>query len=133
MAKYKVKPGDSWERIAGKYYGDQRQFLKLMQANPKIRGLHPGMEIKIPWLGKKGKVDKAFIPDDVMSALKGKARFSFEDASRGRIQKRSGGVPTAAATAAGDSGVGFIDFDDPGLVINGYYAVGAIFNNIVEK
>jgi phage tail protein X len=48
MAQYKVKQGDSWERIAGKVYGDQRQFLNLLNANPGIQMLKKGMTINLP-------------------------------------------------------------------------------------
>jgi len=45
---YVVKAGESWESIAGKLTGNQRQFLELAQANPNIYMLAPGMVINIP-------------------------------------------------------------------------------------
>lgn len=42
---YVVKPGDSWESIAGSQLGNQRMFLKLMQANGGT--LHPGDVIRL--------------------------------------------------------------------------------------
>lgn len=50
MAKYKtytVKSGDSYAKIAGQIYGDQRWMSALAGAN-QDRMLHPGMEIRIP-------------------------------------------------------------------------------------
>lgn len=47
---YTVRAGDSWEKIAGIMYGDQRMFGELMRANGQIAGgkLHPGMTIYLP-------------------------------------------------------------------------------------
>ena len=47
MAQYTVKQGDSWERIAGKMTGNQRQFLNLASYNDFVN-LQPGMVIDIP-------------------------------------------------------------------------------------
>jgi hypothetical protein len=46
--KYTVKSGDSWARIAGRVYGDQRMFAALMRANRGILVLRPGMVIDLP-------------------------------------------------------------------------------------
>lgn len=43
---YTVKNGDSWARIAGNTTGDQRNFLRIAQANGGY--LKPGMVIRIP-------------------------------------------------------------------------------------
>lgn len=48
MPTYTVQPGDSWTRIAGNVYSDQRMFQELMAANPDISMLHPGMVINLP-------------------------------------------------------------------------------------
>lgn len=49
---YTVGAGDSWESIAGKTTGDQRNFLRLMEANGGY--LRPGMQIKIPGSVRNG-------------------------------------------------------------------------------
>ena len=46
--KYVVRQGDSWESIAGKLTGNQRQFLEIAKVNPNIYSLLPGMVINIP-------------------------------------------------------------------------------------
>lgn len=48
MPTYTVQPGDSWTRIAGNVYGDQRMFQLLQEANADISMLHPGMVINLP-------------------------------------------------------------------------------------
>jgi len=45
---YTVKPGDSWAKIAGKIYGDQRMLGELQRANKGIGSLRPGMRISTP-------------------------------------------------------------------------------------
>lgn len=46
--KYVVKAGDSWAKIAGEMYGDQRMFAELMRANPNIAMMRPGQTLKLP-------------------------------------------------------------------------------------
>jgi hypothetical protein len=50
MASYTVKSGDSWARIAGDHYGNQRWLIELAQANGRsIQDiLHPGDVIDLP-------------------------------------------------------------------------------------
>ncbi|UOF79174.1 lysin motif [Caudoviricetes sp.] len=49
MATYTVKPGDSWARIAGQAYGNQRWLVELAKANGGTgRMLHPGETIDLP-------------------------------------------------------------------------------------
>jgi len=48
MAQYKVKPGDSWARIAGNVLGNQSRYKELIAANPGTSMLHPGDTIRIP-------------------------------------------------------------------------------------
>lgn len=49
MASYTVKPGDSWARIAGAVYGNQRWLLELAKVNGGVnRILHPGEVIDAP-------------------------------------------------------------------------------------
>lgn len=48
MATYTVKTGDSWEKIAGEVYGDQRMFLELHKANQGIYVLQPGQVLDLP-------------------------------------------------------------------------------------
>ena len=45
---YKVQPGDSWARIAGKLFGDQRMLGELQRANGGVGGLKPGMMLNVP-------------------------------------------------------------------------------------
>jgi hypothetical protein len=47
-ATYTVQTGDSWEKIAGKVYGNQRMFLELAKANQGIYNLAPGMVLDLP-------------------------------------------------------------------------------------
>ena len=48
MATYTVQTGDSWAKIAGKVYGNQRMFLELAKANQGIYNLAPGMVLDLP-------------------------------------------------------------------------------------
>lgn len=49
MASYTVKPNDSWARIAGQAYGNQRWYNELANANGGLgRMLHPGDVIELP-------------------------------------------------------------------------------------
>jgi hypothetical protein len=48
MAQYKVSAGESWASIAGKLYGDQRQFVNIMQANPGMAYPMEGQTIEVP-------------------------------------------------------------------------------------
>jgi hypothetical protein len=48
MGSYTVKPGDSWDSIAGQLYGNERMFGELMRANGGGFALHPGMRITTP-------------------------------------------------------------------------------------
>lgn len=48
MPSYTVKAGESWMSIAGEQLGDQRQYLRLMEANSGTTVLHPGSVINIP-------------------------------------------------------------------------------------
>lgn len=49
MAQYTVKSGDSWARIAGDQYGNQRWLVELAKANGGTgRTLHPGEVIDLP-------------------------------------------------------------------------------------
>lgn len=48
MATYTVKTGDSWEKIAGEVYGNQRMFLELAKANRGIYVLRPGQVLDLP-------------------------------------------------------------------------------------
>ena len=49
MAQYTVKSGDSWARIAGIVYNDQRRLIDLANANGGTgRVLHPGEVIELP-------------------------------------------------------------------------------------
>lgn len=45
---YTVQTGDSWAKIAGKIYGNQRMFKELMAANPNLKFLRPGQKLKLP-------------------------------------------------------------------------------------
>lgn len=47
VKSYTVQPGDSWSRIAGSVYGNQRYFAMLASYNGGV-DLHPGMVIDIP-------------------------------------------------------------------------------------
>ncbi len=67
MARYTVKPGDSWAKIAGKVYGDQRMFQEIMKANPNIRVLQPGMKLRLP-----SKVAKPVVTIDPRSVPTGR-------------------------------------------------------------
>lgn len=44
---YTVQAGDSWAKIAGKLYGNQRMFKELMAANPQLKYLRPGQQINL--------------------------------------------------------------------------------------
>lgn len=44
---YTVQAGDSWAKIAGKLYGNQRMFKELMAANPQLKYLRPGQSINL--------------------------------------------------------------------------------------
>lgn len=44
---YTVQAGDSWAKIAGKLYGNQRMFKELMAANPQLKYLRPGQKINL--------------------------------------------------------------------------------------
>lgn len=49
MGQYTVQPGDSWARIAGNTYGNQRWLVELARANGGTsRVLHPGETIDLP-------------------------------------------------------------------------------------
>lgn len=48
MPSHTVVAGDSWAKIAGQYYGDQRRYLDLANANGGLGMLHPGDVINIP-------------------------------------------------------------------------------------
>lgn len=48
MGSYVVQPGDSWAKIAGSAYGDQRRYLDLANANGGLGMLHPGDTINLP-------------------------------------------------------------------------------------
>jgi hypothetical protein len=45
---YTVKAGDSWAKIAGEIYGNQRMYIELMKANGDIGMLKPGQTIYLP-------------------------------------------------------------------------------------
>jgi len=45
---YTVKSGDSWAKIAGDVYGNQRMYIELMKANGDINMLKPGQTIYLP-------------------------------------------------------------------------------------
>ncbi len=45
---YTVQPGDNFYTIAQKLYGSQRYAGLLLDANPGIYALHPGMELDVP-------------------------------------------------------------------------------------
>ena len=47
MATYTVQPGDSFEKIAGKIYGDQRMFAEIMRYNG-LYTLRAGQVIDLP-------------------------------------------------------------------------------------
>src|SRR3990167_3495594 len=57
--QYVVKRGDSWVRIAGQVYGDQRMFGELIRANSKLASgmLQPGDVLRLP-----PKKDRPFDP-----------------------------------------------------------------------
>lgn len=55
---YIVEGGDSYERIAGKVYSDQRMFAELMSANGGVY-LRPGMKIVLP-----AKIDNPFVSNE---------------------------------------------------------------------
>lgn len=71
MATYTVKPGDSWFRIAGILYGDQRMAGELQAMNAGIDVLQPGMKIKIPDKPAEGYVP--YIAPGQMEAWFGQA------------------------------------------------------------
>ena len=48
MATYTVKPGDSWFRIAGNVYGDQRMAGALQAANSNISVIKTGQTLRLP-------------------------------------------------------------------------------------
>lgn len=48
MSTYTVQNGDSWSRIAGNVYGDQRWMQYLQEANSQIGGLKAGMVLEVP-------------------------------------------------------------------------------------
>lgn len=48
VIQYVVRDGDSWWRIAQRQYGEGSRFRELMDANPGITALEPGLELKVP-------------------------------------------------------------------------------------
>jgi hypothetical protein len=46
--KYTVKSGDSWFKIAGRIYGDQRMAGELARMNNGVNMLQPGMVLRLP-------------------------------------------------------------------------------------
>lgn len=48
MGSYVVQPGDSPASMAGKFWGDQRQFVEIIRANGGRVMFHPGETIQVP-------------------------------------------------------------------------------------
>lgn len=46
-----VRPGDSWWLIAQRYLGAGTRYQEVIDANPGVRSLEPGMSINVPILG----------------------------------------------------------------------------------
>ena len=47
---YKVMPGDTLWAIAQRFFGDPKQFPRLLEANPELRGqaMLTGIELRVP-------------------------------------------------------------------------------------
>lgn len=63
---YTVQAGDSWAKIAGKLYNNQRMFKELMAANPQLKYLRPGQKINLA-LPKRN--EDIFISNDAAQAM----------------------------------------------------------------
>jgi hypothetical protein len=60
---YTVQPGDSYESIAAKLFGNERMFADLMKANGGAY-LHPGMQLDVPQ-----NVQNPFVSNELAAAL----------------------------------------------------------------
>lgn len=48
---YTVLPGDRWDKIAMRVYGDPSQWWRIADLNPEVfdpRALRPGMMVRLP-------------------------------------------------------------------------------------
>lgn len=48
---YTVQPGDRWDKIASRFFGDPAQWWKIADLNPELfdpRAIRPGIIIRVP-------------------------------------------------------------------------------------
>lgn len=76
---YTVKAGDSWAKIAGEIYGDQRMFEELMRGNKNVSMLRAGQTLVLP-----GKRSNPYVSDFGAAATGMATEFSPEGAALNR-------------------------------------------------
>lgn len=106
---YQVKPGDSWYRIAGEVYGNQRMAGELRRANfathPAGDGLQPGQRIELPraadnpYIAAPNRLDipygsppqyQSMDPGGVNKNIRRKAKQTWERETNRRARRRRG-------------------------------------------
>ena len=98
MAQYTVKTGDSWAKIAGKVYGDQRMFLELAKANQGVYVLQAGMVLDLP-----PAYEDPFVSNEAAMAQGMAPSTAFDESGKlkeGWTQTPTGGYTNAPLTSA---------------------------------